>query len=245
MQIADKTLEPMVRKLTTHAFLSSADQNAILSLPSTKRRVDASTYLVREGEPPTQCAVLLTGYAYRQKLTDDGERQILSLHIPGEALDLQGIFLDVADHSVLSLTRADLAIIPRAALRELASERPGVSHAIHISNLIEASIFREWVLNVGRRTARARVAHVLCEFAIRLEAQGLAGPDGFELPMTQEQLGDATGLTSVHVNRMLKGLQSDGLIQRERRFIRFPHLDRLCEAAGFSERYLHLDQQAA
>jgi len=189
--------------------------------------------------------VLLKGYAYRQKLTEDGTRQILSLHIPGEALDLQGIFLDVADHSVLTLTRADLAIIPRTVLRELASERIGVAHAIHISNLIEASIFREWVLNVGRRTARARVAHLLCEFAIRLDAQGLAGADGFELPMTQEQLGDATGLTSVHVNRMLKGLQSDGLIQRERRFIRFPRLDQLREAAGFSERYLHLDQQAA
>jgi len=235
----------MVRKLATHASLSPADRKAILSLPFARRTADAASYLVREGEPPTQCAVLLTGYAYRQKLTDDGHRQILSLHIPGEALDLQGIFLDVADHSVLTLTRADLAIIPRAALRDLAAERIGVAHAIHISNLIEASIFREWVLNVGRRSARARVAHILCEFAVRLDAQGLAGPNGFELPMTQEQLGDATGLTAVHVNRMLKELQSDGLIQRQRRFIRFPHWDRLRDEAGFSERYLHLDQQAA
>jgi CRP-like cAMP-binding protein len=99
-------------------------------------------------------------------------------------------------------------------------------------------------LNVGRRDARSRMAHLLCEFARRLEAAGLAALSGYELPMTQEQLADATGLTSVHVNRVLKQLTQEGLIQRTRRAINIPDWDLLRSVAGFSETYLHLDQVA-
>ncbi len=106
--------------------------------------------------------------------------------------------------------------------------------------LIEASILREWVVNVGRRDARERIAHVLCEFAVRLETRGLASEYGFELPMTQEQLADATGLTSVHVNRVLKGLEADGLIERQRRQIQYRNWRALQDAGDFSRRYLHV-----
>ena len=104
-------------------------------------------------------------------------------------------------------------------------------------------MFREWTLNIGRRDSRSRIAHLLCEFAVRMTAQGLQPQGNFELPVTQEQLADATGLTPVHVNRVLKGLQAEGLIERNRRVISFPHWQRLREVADFNMRYLHIRDQ--
>ena len=242
--LVQSPLELMVRKLESHARLEPADREALLALPHTLRTLDASAYLVREGYPPEQCTVLVSGFAYRQKLTGEGTRQIVSLHIPGDALDLQNIFLDVADHNVQTLTRSEIAFIPRQAVREIVRANRAIGHAVLVCILIEASIFREWVLNIGRRDARSRVAHLLCEFAIRLDSLNLAEPDGYELPITQEQLGDAVGLTPVHVNRTLKALEAQGLITRNRRHISFPQWQALREVADFSTRYLHLAQQA-
>jgi CRP-like cAMP-binding protein len=182
----------------------------------------------------------LSGFAYRQKVTGEGTRQIVALCIPGDAIDFQNMFLSISDHGIQILTRAVVADIPREPLQQLMLKRPAIGVAIIHSTLIEASILREWVVNVGRRDARARIAHVLCEFAVRLEARGLASKDGFELPMTQEQLGDATSLTPVHVNRVLKGLQADGLISRQRRNIQFTDWRALQDTADFTRRYLHL-----
>jgi CRP-like cAMP-binding protein len=154
-------------------------------------------------------------------------------------VDFQNLFLDVSDHSVQMLTRGTVADVPRSAFQEIAMERPQVGRAILVATLVEASIFREWVLNIGRRDARGRLAHLLCEFAIRLEVLGLAANHGYELPMTQEQLADATGLTSVHVNRVLKSLEAEGLIVRNRRNISFPDWRRLRDVGDFSPRYLH------
>jgi CRP-like cAMP-binding protein len=233
----------MVRKLDGHVALDAKDRAALLALPYTFRTYEASTYLVREGEASDYCAVLVTGFAYRQKLTSQGVRQIVSLHIPGDMLDIQHLFLDVADHNVQTLVRSDIATIPRAALRELMGSNPRIGHALSVAIAVEASIFREWIVNVGRRDARTALAHLLCEFACRLDAQGLAGSEGYELPMTQEQLGDALGLTAVHVNRTIKALEADGFIARKRRFLTFPDGNRLRDVADFSNRYLHLERQ--
>jgi CRP-like cAMP-binding protein len=245
MTSANDPLDHLVRKLEQHSALSSEDRAAIRSLPYVLKTVEPHSYLVREGDQPVHCAVLVSGFAYRQKLTGDGSRQIVSLHIPGEPLDAQSLFLDEADHSVQTLTRAEAAMIPRVELQKLARSRPAVGNAISVFTLVEASIFREWVLNVGRRDARTRMAHLLCEFAVRLERQGLIGEYGYELPMTQEQLADSVGLTAVHVNRTLKGLEKEGLINRTKRHIRFPDWERMREVADFNQRYLHLDRQLA
>ena len=138
---------------------------------------------------------------------------------------------------------AALARLGEGELRELVDARPAIRQAVIASVLIEASIFREWVLNVGRRDARTRLAHLLCEFAIRMEAQGLIDGGGFELPITQEQLADAVGLTPVHVNRTLKSLEADGLITRNKRNIVFPSWERMRDVGDFNPRYLHLDRQ--
>lgn len=233
----------MLRKLETHAVLSEHDRAAILALPFALKTLEPHSYLTREGEAPEQCAVIVSGFAYRHKLTGEGARQICAVHIPGEALDFQTLFLDIADHNVQTLTRSTVAIIPREPLQKLAQSNAAVGHAILTTILVEASIFREWILNVGRREAPERIAHLLCEFAVRLQKQGLVAEYGYELPMTQEQLADATGLTPVHINRTLKHLEAQGLIVREKRKIGFPDWERLRDFSDFNQRYLHLEPQ--
>jgi CRP-like cAMP-binding protein len=233
-------LETFLHQLEAHADLNGEDRRAVLDLPVRIRKVDIGSYLVREGDVPTNCCILVDGFAFRQKVTGEGLRQILALCIPGDAIDLQNMFLDVSDHAVQLLTAAIVADIPREALQQLVLTRPAVGSAVIYLALVEASILREWVVNVGRRDARARIAHILCEFAVRLEARGLGSSDGFELPMTQEQLADATSLTSVHVNRVLKALQAEGLISRQRRNIQFTDWRALQDVGDFSRRYLHI-----
>ena len=237
---SETSLSLLVKNLALHSELSDEDRQSILDLPSRHRVFEPSSYLVREGEHPSHCAVMLSGFSYRQKQTSGGQRQIVSLHIPGEALDFQHLFLDVADHSIQMLTRGEVALIPMRDLQQLVDKNASVSRAISRRILVEASIFREWVLNVGRRDARSRMAHLLCEFAIRMRVSGLSGHDSYELPISQEQFADAVGLTTVHVNRTLRRLEVDGLIKRSKRTLFIPSWHRLAEVADFNERYLHL-----
>jgi CRP-like cAMP-binding protein len=232
-----------VRNLELRSPLPPADRQAVLNLKYSVRTLEAGTYTIREADPPALCAILVTGFAFRQKLAGDGARQIVALHIPGDALDFQNLFLDVSDHSVQMLTRGEVAFVTIRDLQVLARERAAVGHAILVKILVEASIFREWVLNVGRRDAKTRVSHLLCELAVRLDAEGLADHYSYELPMTQEQLADAVGLTPVHVNRTLKALEAEGLIVRSKKSVSFPDLMRLRSAGDFNQRYLHLEPQ--
>jgi CRP-like cAMP-binding protein len=234
----------MLRKLERRAPLNDADRSALLSLPYRLQAIEPATYIVREGDRPDRSCLIVSGFAYRHKVTVDGARQIVSVHIPGDFVDLEGSLLTVADHNVQALTRCEVAFIPREAVRELVLAHPAIGISMWIDTLIDSSIFREWVVNVGRRDARSRIAHLLCEFARRLEVAGLAAEYRYELPMTQEQLADATGLTPVHVNRTLQALAREGLIERNRRFVGIPDWESLRRVAGFSETYLHLDQVA-
>ncbi|MCD2315241.1 Crp/Fnr family transcriptional regulator [Sphingomonas sp. IC-11] len=231
-------------RMSDRAILSYSDSEALAALPHARRRVNANAYIIREGEPPrSTCALLISGLAFRQKLTADGARQIISVHLPGELLDLQHLFLNIADHSVQTLTEAVIADIARDDLESLMLERPAIARAFWVDSLIEASIFREWVLSVGRRDARARIAHILCELAVRMRGAGLIGDsENFVLPMTQEQLGDATGLTSVHVNRTIKALAAEGLIKHSGRSIMIANWKALSQIGDFNPLYLHLDQ---
>ena len=238
-------LASMILKLQKRGPLEQSDRDALLGLPHRVEVVEPSIYIVREGERPQRSCLLLSGFAYRQKITAEGGRQIVSVHIPGDFVDLQGALLDVSDHNVQALTRCEVAFVPREALQSLIANNPRLAAALWIDTLVDASIFREWVVNVGRRDARGRIAHLLCELARRLKAAGLVSTYSFELPMTQEQLADATGLTPVHVNRVLKQLEQDGLIERVRRLVHIRQWDSLRSVGGFVETYLHLDQAAA
>jgi len=235
-------LGPLARKLQLWKALEPPELEAVLRLPYTSAAIRPSQYIVREGDIAKHSCLLLSGFAFRQKLAGDGERSICAIHMKGDMVDLQNSLLGHADHSVQALTEARVAFIPREEIVGLALAWPQVGLAMWHDTLVDASIFREWVLNISRRDALTRIAHILCEFGMRLEAIGLGTRHSYVFPMTQEQLADATGLTSVHVNRMLMELARRGLIEREFRQVRVADWDALRRAADFDESYLHLDR---
>jgi CRP-like cAMP-binding protein len=155
-------------------------------------------------------------------------------------VDLQNSLLSIADHNVEALSGMTAAFIPREALVELAFSRPAVGKALWLETLIEGSISREWIMNVGRRGASQRLAHLFCEFAYRLDAVEIGPECNYELPITQAQLADAVGLTSVHVNRTLKALSKAGLVKSSRHSVEIRDLEALAAYADFRATYLHL-----
>jgi len=237
-------LAPIVRQLSLREELSADDRNAILALPFGLRKVQAGQFLVWDGDRPQHTCLLVSGFAYRHKLAGNGGRQIVSIHMRGDIVDLQNSLLGTADHNVQMLTAGEVAMIPVEAMRELAFSHPNVGMAMWYETLVEGSIFREWVLNIGRRDARTRIAHLLCELALRMESAGLGEHVNYELPITQEQLADAVALTSVHVNRTLMKLEQAGLITRNRRTITVVNWEKLMAEADFEPRYLHLKEGA-
>jgi CRP-like cAMP-binding protein len=242
MNSLSSILDRMVRKFQTRAPLTQADIQALLDLPYQTRWVELGRYIVREGDTPPGATLILSGLAIRHKVTLEGARQIMSVHIPGDFVDLEGSLLTVSDHNVQALTRSEIAVVPRGAIINLIDKHPRVGRAMWIDTLIDGSIFREWIVNVGRRDARSAMCHLLCEFARRLEIAGLAAELAYELPMSQEQLADALGITPVHVNRILRDLDREGLIRRSKRHIHIPDWEALRRIGGFNELYLHLDQ---
>jgi len=233
-------LDKFVSKLNALNMLTAEEVAAIQALPLRLQSVRARTSIVTEGQIISECCVLVEGFACRHKLANDGGRQIVSFHIPGDILDVQHLLFNRADHNVQTITDATLAFVPMDAMRQLTDHRPEIALALWRDCLVEASVFREWVLNVGRRSAKTRIAHMLCEFAARAEAAGIGSPAHFSLPMTQEDIADATGLTAVHVNRMLRELREEGVIEREGRQIRIADWPRMKRIADFSPAYLHI-----
>lgn len=242
---SQSALTPMLRKLQLWEELDSEDQNAVLSLPHRLMELEPGEFIVREGDEAVNSCLLISGLAYRHKIAGDGGRSINAVHMEGDLVDLQNALLDHADHSVQALTRAKIAYISRDAITQLAFSRPSVGLAMWRDTLVDGSIFREWILNIARREGPTRIAHVLCEFGVRLEALGLGNRSSYQFPMTQDQLADVTGLTNVHVNRSLKDLEARGLITRTRRYIEVGDWAALQEAGDFDAAYLHLPRSEA
>ena len=237
-------IQRMIAKLESRAALQGGDRDALLSLTFRRKTCLPNSYLSREGMECNESTLILEGFVFRQKLNENGDRQIVSFHMRGDFVDLEGSLLKVADHNVQALTHCEVAAIPSHEIIALIDNHPRVARALWVDTLIDGSIYREWVMNVGRRPARQRLAHLYCELAKRLKHAGLGDESGYHFPMTQEQLADATGLTPVHVNRSLKSLQADGLLIRNGRAITIPDWERLRDESGFNELYLHLDQAA-
>jgi CRP-like cAMP-binding protein len=235
------TLQPMFQKLSYWHDLDEGDEEAILNLPYRTKRIERQGYIIRERETTTHSCLLLSGFAIRHKIVLDGARQIVAIHLKGDIVDLQNSFLTTADHSVQVLTESEVAFIPRDEIKKLAFTRPNIGMAMWFDTLVDASVFREWIANVGRRDARTRLAHLLCEFSLRLKVAGLGEATDYELPMTQEQIADATGLTAVHVNRTVKVLEAEGLITRKSsRSVTIGDWKKLAQAGDFDSNYLHL-----
>ena len=237
-----RPIERLINKLRVITPLDADDLKTLEHLPITLKEYSPHATIVREGERPSQCCLLVEGFICRSKTTDAGKRQILSIHIPGDIPDLQSLHLHTMDHDLSTLCRSTVGFIPHEALRALTRERPLVAEALWRDTLIDAAVFREWIVNVGRRPAVNRLAHLLAELDKRLKAVGLAPGERFELPMTQIDIADALGLTPVHVNRVVQTLRREGLLEMRNHAVSLPDLPRLTQLADFDDLYLHQSQ---
>jgi CRP-like cAMP-binding protein len=234
----------LITKLTVSNTLDGDDIRAIQRLPIRARNMKAREVIVRDGERPTECCLLADGFAFRSKMTADGGRQVLSLHIPGEIPDLQSLHLGMMDHDLMTLTSCSLGFVAHNDLIEMNRVRPNLAAALWRETLIDASIFREWIVNVGRRSATARLAHLLVELHRRLEAIGHTKEGEFGLPVTQADLADCLGLSTVHVNRVLQYLRRERLLTADRSEFRLVDVEKMEDLAGFDPTYLHQQPNA-
>ena len=235
--------DQIAKKLVARASLDSDDVLAILDLPFSSRKLQRSSILVQEGERPDRCHVILSGLTYRQKISSDGARQIVGIDVAGDFACLSMLFLPHSDHDIVALKDLHVADVDLGALQRLALTRPAIGRAMWMEALVATAVVREWTLNIGRRDARSRVSHFLCELAIRLETLNEGAPR-YELPMTQDEIGDTVGLTSVHVSRVLKSLTEERLIERDKREVIIKDFAALANVGDFDPSYLFLGQAA-
>jgi len=201
--------------------------------------------IVRAGDQPSRSCLLLSGFACVYKLTGDGKRQIVGFSIPGDIPDLQSLHLEVLDNSLSTLTLCRVGFITHEALRDLCERYPRITSAFWRETLIDAAIFREWVINVGQREAYSRMAHVFCELIVRLRAVGLVEDHACTLPITQGEFADAIGVSTVHVNRVLQEMRANGIIELSGDRLKVPDWETLKRAGDFDPIYLHLKREQA
>ncbi|AJY51502.1 MULTISPECIES: Crp/Fnr family transcriptional regulator [Halomonadaceae] len=234
----------MIRKLESNFTLTAEEKRALQELPVQTQDVKSNQDIVKMGDQPRQCCLLLEGFSCVYKLTLEGKRQIMALHIPGDMPDLQSLHLQVIDINIASLSPCKLGFIQHQDLSLLFERHPRLTAGFWHETLVDASIFREWLLNVGQREGYSRIAHIICELLLRLKAVGLVENENiFDMPITQAELADATGMTPVHVNRVLQALRNDGLIITNKRKVTIPDWQKLKEAGEFDSLYLHLDKK--
>lgn len=237
---SERTAQALITKLAGRVSLTNEDCQVLLNIPLHVREYRSGEDIVHDGETPNQCCLVLDGWLFRYKLIDEGKRQILSLHVPGEIPDLQSFHLRVMDHTLAALSTATVAMIAHTDVRRITTKYPHLAGCLWRETLIDAAIFREWMTGLGRRNAYVRAAHLVCEMYVRLEAVGLVENHTFRFPLTQESLADALGLTSVHVNRTVRALKSDGLLTWKNRELTIIDWHKLVTVAQFDPTYLHL-----
>lgn len=229
---------PFLRKLASLAKLDADDIRIAQTLLGPSRVVEARADVVEEGEATGLCTILLDGLACRYKALDDGRRQIMSLHAPGDLLDFHGLLLGRLDHAVATLSRCRVAPISADALLDAIDRRPNLRLAFWRASLLDSALLRAWLVALGQRPAHERVAHLFCEIDARLTAAGVGKGGAIDFPITQEELADALGLSVVHVNRVLQRLRREGLITLRARKLAIHDREALRRLGGFDGRYL-------
>jgi len=235
----------LIRKLESMAPLLPDERAALLRLPLRLKTLPADQDIVREGDTPAESCLIVEGFACRYNLTDGGRRQILSFHISGDIPDLQSLHLTIMDHSLGTLVPSKLAFIQHDDLRSLMRDCPRLGDLFWRDTLIDAAVFRQWMVGLGRRSAHSRIAHLLCELLVRLRAVELVEDHAFALPVTQAELADALGISTVHVNRVLQDLRGDNLITLHGGSVKVLDWERLKRAGEFDPTYLHLVKREA
>jgi CRP-like cAMP-binding protein len=230
----------LIKKFDSVSHLAPSDREALARLPLRTKSVEAGVEVIPQGSVPTECCFVVDGWLCRYALTADGGRQIVSFHIPGDLPDRDSLHLPHLDHSIGSISAARVAFIPHAEVAELVAQHPALAVALWRDAVVDGGVFRQWLTSVGRRSAKQRVAHLICELFARMAGLGLADKDHFSCPITQTQLGDALGLSSVHINRMVQELRADGLISWRSSIITVHDEAKLALAGDFDPAYLEL-----
>ena len=236
-------IDRLLMKLRARDAVSDEEEKLLRSAIRETRQLPACKTIVRAGVTISDCTLLIDGIVCRYRDLADGQRQIMELHVAGDFLDLHSFLLKQLEHNVGSLTPVTIALAPHDAIRAITESSPHLTRLLWFSTLLDAAIHREKILSVGRRSAASRIAHLLCELYVRLGLVGLAADCRYRLPITQTDISDATGLTSVHVNRMLKRLRDDGLVTYRNGEVVIHDWDRLRKVAEFDPTYLYLERR--
>ncbi len=231
----------LLRNLDRVMDLTHSERHTITELPERLLHVNTREDIVDGIKEPTEVHVIRTGMACRYTVLENGERQITTILVPGDCCDLRALIMGEMDHSVAALGSCELVVVPHQRLFAAIEKHPRLALALWSDTVLDAAVHREWVINIGRRCAYKRIAHLFCEIWFRLESVGLTHDHEFILPMTQADLGDATGLSIVHVNRTIRQLREDGLIRMQQgRVAQLLDWGRLTEIAEFNPTYLRV-----
>lgn len=233
-------LKLFIDRLTIRTALTNDEEGALARLPFELTTVGANQDFVRMGEYTGQAFVVVAGFVGRIDLNAAGERQITAMHLPGDMADLNSVVQPSAASAFQALSKSVILGIPHVALRRVASKYPAIAEALWRDSTVDAAVLAQWVVNVGRRDARSRIIHLLCEIACRL---GVADDEQVEFgfPVTQLQLADATGLTPVHVCRITSKLRADGLVLIRNKRVTIPDWKNFSRAGDFQRKYLQMD----
>jgi CRP-like cAMP-binding protein len=227
------------RKMAALATIDAPEMAMLNEACENSRVIAARHDLIREGDKPGPVFVILEGWACRYKLLPEGGRQIMAFLMPGDFCDVHIAVLDEMDHSIATITKARVATIQRAAMEGLVEATTSLTHAFWRAQLIDEGVLRAWIVSMGRRGSMERLAHLMCELYIRARTVGLATEDKLVLPLTQTVLADALGMTPVHINRVLRKLREDGVMEIGRGMLAILDPVKLAQVAGFDENYLH------
>jgi len=237
------TIEKLLLRLRQRDEVSTTEEDVLRSIIEPPERIPARRRAIREGEPLNRSMLLVEGFIGRYKDMRDGQRQITELHIAGDFPDLHGFLLKRLDHDLLAMTDCVVAWVPHGALKKVTEDHPHLGRLLWFSTNLDAAIQRAWAVSLGRRDAISRVAHLLCETQVRLEIVGMVDDTGYALPLTQADLAECLGLTSVHVNRVLKELRERQLVTFKGGRVMIHDLAGLRRLAEFSPEYLYVDRQ--
>lgn len=236
-------IEKAILKLKARDAMSEEEERVLRDAVLRVETVPSDKIVVRAGEELRISILLIDGLMARYKDLRNGQRQIMELHVPGDFLDLHSFLLKRLDHSVISLVPSRIALVPHERLAAITERHPHLARLLWLSTLIDAAIHREWLLSLGRRSAIARIAHFFCEMHARLGVVGLADRAGFPLKITQTDLAECLGLTSVHVNRTLRQLRETGLALFRDGRVEILDLAGLARTAEFDPAYLQIERR--
>jgi CRP-like cAMP-binding protein len=233
-------IEKFVANVRERYAFSDEEVDLLRSHMSQAAEFDAKEVMVEEGEDIGYSSLLVEGLACRSKYTADGSRQIMEFQIPGDFVDLHSFPLRCLDHSITALTPSKIVKLQHDSIYKLIEQAPRFARILWFATMLDASIHREWIVNLGVRKGPQRAAHLFCEMYHRCALVGLTDGNSYKLPITQSELSEALGLTSIHTNRVLKDLRERGLVTFQNGVVEIGDIDALCAEGGFDPDYLYL-----